>query len=277
MMKTSIHASAFRKLLEEYSLDLELSDDQSNALDEDREFSLTEGQLEFITNSLVNTHGLDPFLTTHTDKLVPISLSLYVINDKLWKMMERKSWDTDKMLAMSTIPLCTWDKNEEKTSNPKAVKRWNHKPNTITLRIEPEPSMLVIGEGGDFSGFIEQSQLTMRKFGMIDSRKLVPNYTHENLELRIDLKDAIFEVHPKPREDIDYDYSEHARVFFEHGVAITIPGENVILKAGKRKPAQMFGDAYLLIGVNVQDIQDHYRGLLADIWLRAFQRRFGGS
>ena len=275
-MKTSLHASALRRLIEEYSIELDLSDEQSRAIDENSDTSLSENQIDFIVDQLVAAHGLDSFLTTFSKELEPISLSLYVINDRLWKMMEKKPWDTDKMLAMSTIPLCTWDKDKEKTSNPKAVKRWNILPNTLSLSFQPEPSLLIMGEGGDFSGFIEQSQLTMRKFGMMDSRKLIPHYGFEKLGLRILLKNATYEEHPKPRDDIDYDYSENARAFFEHGMAISIPGENVILKVSKRKPAKMFGEAYILIGVSIAEDQDHYRGLMADIWIRAFQRRFGG-
>ena len=147
----------------------------------------------------------------------------------------------------------------------------------MSLDLEASQKILVQGEGGDFSGFIEQSQLTMRKFGMINSRSLVPNYTIERIMIDIDLTGASVIIHPTPRDDLDYDFSEHARIFHDHGFAILVHGENVTLTVSKRKPAKMFGDVYLLIGTRIESEEDHYKALRAIIWLHAFQRRFGGK
>ncbi len=72
---------------------------------------------------------------------------------------------------------------------------------------------------------------------------------------------------------MDYNYSDHASVFYEHGFAISILGENVTLRVGKRIPTKMLGDVYLLIGSRVNAEDKPYQGLMIDIWIRAFQRR----
>ena len=272
-MKLAKPAKAYQKLLNQFELDLGLTSDQTTALENDQPILLTIDQLDFIVDQFIVIDGIDEFLIKFASSIQPLSLSLFVINDKLWKIMERKSWDPDKMLAMSTIPLCAWDKNSEKTSNIKAVKRWTVHPSTFVLSLDKTPSIKIRGDGGDFSGFIDQSQLTARKFGLPESRKEIPNYTVEKLDIAILFNNAIIETYPAPRDDLDYDYSDHARVFYEHGFAISLPGENVTLKVGKRKPTKMLGDVYFLVGRRVDIDNETYEGLMLDIWLRAFQRR----
>lgn len=272
-MRIAKPAKAYRELLDEFQIELGLTNDQGTALDSDQPILLTEEQIDFILDQMVVLDGMDEFLVKHSQSILPLSLSLFVINDKLWKIMERKSWDPDKMLAMSTIPLCAWDKKSEKTSNVKAVKRWTVHPSTFILSLEKTPSIKIRGDGGDFSGFIDQSHLTARKFGVPESRKTIPNYIIEKLDIEIVFNKATIETYPSPRDDLDYDYSDHARVFYEHGFAISIPGENVTLKVGKRKSTKMLGDVYFLIGRRVNDEDDPLQSLMLDIWLRALQRR----
>jgi hypothetical protein len=266
-------AKAYQELLTKFEVDLGLTNDQTIALENDQPILLSNEQLDFIVDQLVVIDGIDEFLIKFAASIQPLSLSLFVINDKLWKIMERKLWDPEKMLAMSTIPLCAWDKKSEKTSNIKAVKRWTVQPSDFNIALEKIPLIRIRGTGGDFSGFIDQSQLTARKFGLPESRKEIPNYIVEKLDIEIRFSKAIVETYPAPRDDLDYDYSDHARVFYEHGFAISLPGENVTLKVGKRKPTKMLGDVYLLIGRRVNINDEAFQGLMLDIWLRSFQRR----
>jgi len=274
-MKIAKPAKAYRQLLDEFDLDLGLTSSQESALDNGQSILLTDEQLDFIIDQMVVLDGIEEFLVKFSQSVLPLSLSLFVINDRLWEMMKRKSHEPEKMLAMSTIPLCAWDKKSEKTSNIKAVKRWPVHPNNLRLSLDKTPSIKIGGEGGDFSGFIEQSQLIARKFGMPESRKTVPNYIFEKLDIEIVLKEAIIETYPQPRDDLDYDFSDHARVYYEHGVAFSLPGEYVTLKVGKRKPTKMLGDVYFLLGTRVDENDQPYEGLKVDLWLRALQRRLG--
>jgi len=269
-------AKAYQELLDEVEVDLGLTPEQTTAFERGESILLSREQLDFIVDQLSVLEGLDNFLIRFAPSIQPLSLSLFVLNDKLWKIMERKLWDPEKMLAMSTIPLCAWDKNSESISNTKAVKRWTVHPSTFVLSFDNIPTISITGEGGDFSGFIDQSQLTARKFGVPESRKEIPNYIFEKLDIRVEFKDYVVETYPKPRDDLDYDYSDHARVFYEHGFAVSLPGESITLKVGKRKPAKMLGEAYLLIGRRVNIEEEPFAGLMLDIWLRAFQRRMEG-
>ena len=105
-MKIAKPAKAYRKLRDQFKIELGLTSNQATALENNQPILLTEEQLDFLIDQIVALDDFDNFLTKFIHSVLPISLSLFVINERLWKMMERKSWDNDKMLAMSTIPLC---------------------------------------------------------------------------------------------------------------------------------------------------------------------------
>jgi len=259
-MKIAKPAKAYQAILKQFKIDLGLTSDQATALKQNHPILLTEDQLDFIVDQIVAPDDIDNFLKKYIRSILPISLSLYIINERLWKMMERKSWDNDKMLAMSTIPLCAWDKKSKDINNPKAVKRWTIQPNTLEFSFEKTPTIIIKGKGGDFSGFVER-------------KNFLPNYIFESLDISVVFNNATIETYPTPRDDLDYNYSDHASVFYEHGFAISIPGENVTLRIGKRIPNKMLGDVYLLIGTRINAEDKPIQSLMIDIWLRAFQRR----
>ncbi|MBN2229175.1 MAG: hypothetical protein JW779_06235 [Candidatus Thorarchaeota archaeon] len=275
-MRTEHPAKAYRKLVDEFDIDFRLTDKQSVALDNNDEVIISNEQLENIIDQLIVIGGIDDFLKKNVNALLPVSVSLFVVNDRLWKMMERKIWEPEKMLAMSTIPLCTWDQSSEKISNPKGIKRWEVQPNNVVVSFDDCVRLMIEGEGGDFSGFIEQSQLTMRKWGLPDTRRLIPNYAFESLYIDVLLNRAELITHPEPIGNLDYDFSDQARVFYEHGFLVRLPGEDVTLKVGKRKPTKMLGDVYLLVGSRVTPNDEPYLGLLVDIWLGVLERKMKG-
>jgi hypothetical protein len=271
-MQKEYPSESYRELVDLYNIDLELTEEQQSAFREGLTFSLSEKQLDAIVERLVADDGVENYLERNSHHLLPLSASLFVMNEKLWEMMKRKVWDPEKMLAMSTIPLCAWDQKHESTSNPKGIRRWPIRQNALNLSLGDESKLAVAGEGGDFSGFIEQSHLTMRKWGIPDSRRLIPNYTFEMLRIEVVLDRAAISIHPSPREDFDYDFSDHARVFFEHGFSIHVEGKDVVLQIGKKKPTQMTGNCWLLVGSRIGD-DGKQNALLVDIWLKLFQKR----
>jgi len=272
-MRNEYPSKAYSEFVHQFNIDLELTPKQSSALVEGKGIRLSEMQLDIIVNQMTSEDGIEEFLKENCGILLPLSVSLFVINDKLWSIMQRKVWDPQKMLAMSTIPLCTWDQKHESTSNPKGVKRWPIRPNTLNLSFDEKYMMKIQGEGGDFSGFIEQSQLTMRKWGIPETRKLIPNYIFQTLRIDVALNKAAIEIHPSPRDELDYDYSQHARVFFEHGLMVQVPGEDVTLQVGKRGPTQMAGEVFLHIGKRFEKDEVSKQELLVDIWLRLLGKR----
>lgn len=271
IMKVGYRANAYATLEEAFGIDIGLSKGQNDALQNDEAVVLTPQQLDKVVDHLVSTS----FLRDYSNNLSPLSMSLFVVNDALWKMMEKKLWEPEKMLAMTTFPICSWNPRVEKTSNPKGVKRGDTHPGELTITEEPRFTLTVKSEGGDFGGFIEQSHLTARKWGVPESRRFIPTYTFCEATIDAVLERALVEIHPQPRDMFDYDFSESAKVYHEHGVLLSLSGEDVILTIEDRKPAQLKGEVYLLIGTRVDQDKDEYRGLLADLWLWSLARRIG--
>ncbi|RLI55723.1 MAG: hypothetical protein DRP09_08745 [Candidatus Thorarchaeota archaeon] len=268
--------SAFSRLLEQFELDLNLSDEQAAFMEEGVEFSLSEDQMDDVVRQIASVIEPRVFLEEYAETVTPIRMSLYVLNDDLWAMMQRKPWEDDRgrMLAMTTIPLCTWEHSEERVSNPKGAKRWEVKPNKMRVSWKRGRTLSITGEGGDFAGFIERSHRTARKWSMPESRQLIPNYEFVTIFLQLTLDGARVTTRPLPRDELDYDFSESGKFFYDHGVMLEMPGENVLLKSGKRRPYRMKGNAVILLGLH--DPEDAYRDLLASLWFRILAREVGG-
>lgn len=268
-MKVGYEQSVYASLEEIYRIDVGLSRSQRNALLNGEHITLIPSQLDYVTKQL----DADSFLQDQLDCFIPVSMSLYVTNDALWKMMERKIWEPEKMLPMTTMPYCHYDQKEESIRNPKAVKREKLFPNRITFR---ENQLRIEGAGGDFEGFIERSYFTARKFGLPEPRKLIPNYEfYEKIVVDILLDRAKIEIHPNPIDEFDYDFSESARVFYEHGVLLSLPGEDVELTVGKKPKTQLKGDVYTYIGKRVEPDKNRLEELIIDLWLWLFHQRVG--
>jgi hypothetical protein len=268
-MSNEYPASAYTKLLEEFEIDLDLTDEQSVAWNSGQNFALSGEQMSSVIHQISRVLGSDTFLTEFISAIIPVRLSLFVFNDALWNLMMRKPWEDsrEQMLAMSTIPLCAWKQDEEKTSNPKGVCRHDTWPNEARLELSPKKQLMITGRGGDFAGFIERSHRTARKWGMPESRKLIPNYEFVDLNIVADLEKAKISIRPPPRDDIDYDFSESAKFFFDNGIMISLPEGCVTLTSGKRKPAVMKGESVLLLGY--YDSEEPYKNLLSSIWFWA--------
>ncbi|MFX1482327.1 MAG: hypothetical protein ACFFCP_03975 [Promethearchaeota archaeon] len=270
-MKTGYHAATYSHFEESFNTDIKFSTGQQDVLQNGESVILTLNQL----NEVIDSLDSDSYIATYANSLSPLSMSLYVINDTLWKMMEKKLWDPDKMLAMTTFPLCAWDAREEKASNPKGVKRGTVETGRISFSDEPDGSIIISGEGGDFCGFIERSHLTARKWGVPESRKLIPNYVYCEAIIKVNLHRASLEIHPTPRDMLDYDFSDSARVFHNHGALLTLPGEDLTLSIEGRNPSKLKGEVQLLFGTRADKDKEEYRALLADLWLGIFARRIG--
>lgn len=274
-MSNKYPASAYTQLLKEFEIDLRLSDDQSVLLSDEKEFALSAEQMSNAVQQICSILGTDKYLTQFISSITPLRLSVFVFNDALWNMMMKKSWQDsrEQMLAMSTIPLCTWEQKEEKTSNPKGVCRHDVWPNDVTLELNHEKVLIISGRGGDFAGFIERSHRTARKWGIPEKRDLIPNYEFTSLRLEIDLKQAEVSLKPTPRDDLDYDFSESARFFFDNGLSISLPEGSVTLTSGSRKPATMKGNALILLGHHEEE--NPYKNLLSSMWFWAFANKIG--
>ncbi|MFX1330404.1 MAG: hypothetical protein ACFE9W_02510 [Promethearchaeota archaeon] len=271
-MKIGQPQSTFEEFAEKHNVQFSFSPEQQSLFDEDQPVVLTTSQLDQLTEQISRQVGLEAYLEANAQHIAPICMSLYVMNDDTWALMERKPWDKDKMLAMTTMPYCFWDANEEHGSNLKGVKKWDLGSTIIAFRGNP-PNLTIEGNGGDFSGFANRGMTTLRRFGLPEmDNKLVPRYTFQKIQIHAELNEAKVFLHPKPCKEFDYDFSEPAKLFHDYGVHLELPGDDVTLTVEKRKPSRLRGRVHLLVaGSNKPDI-DSFKALMTDIWLWTFNR-----
>ncbi|MHA1938959.1 MAG: hypothetical protein ACXABV_11090 [Candidatus Thorarchaeota archaeon] len=271
-MKVGQSQSTFQEFADRYDVQFHFSAEQQSLFDEDRPVVLTTSQLDQLTEQLSRQQGLEKYLEANAQHISPVCMSLYVINESTWAIMERKPWDKDKMLAMTTMPYCFWDPAKEHGSNLKGVKRWELGSTTLAFRSSPL-TLTIEGNGGDFSGFLSRGMATLRRFGIPETdNKPVPRYTFQNLEISAELRDAKVYLHPEPCEEFDYDFSEPAKLFHDYGVHLELPGEHVTLTVEKRKPSRLRGRVHLLVAGSTRPNTDSFKALLTDAWFWAFDR-----
>lgn len=263
--------AVFREFAETYGVEFSFTPKQRAMFQDEKVVILESDQLNYIIDHMSPEGGIPNFLQDYASHIPTVCMSLYVVNDALWKLMERKPWDQEKMLAMTTMPYCFWHQDEEKTSNIKAVRRWSLGKNILRYS-KTNNTLEINGEGGDFGGFINRSQITMRKFGIPDKRELIPNYIYQKFNLVIHLEAATADAHPLPLDYLDYDFSSSAKEFHDHGIHISVPGESVTLQIEKRKPSKLNGVVHLFVGYVLESGADALTALLADIWFWALQR-----
>ncbi|MFW9803984.1 MAG: hypothetical protein ACFFFC_15080 [Candidatus Thorarchaeota archaeon] len=270
-MKVSQSKTVFDEFSQKHGVDIRFSPEQYDLLEKNQDIVLSPRQMDDLVSQLSSQDGMVNFLEETASQIPAVCMSLYVLNDSLWRMMERKPWDQNKMLAMSTMPYCYWDKNQLSTSNPKAVKRWELGSNELTY-MSAVPSLSIEGNGGDFNGFIEQSMITNRRFGIPDTNRPIPNFQFKGIKVTAQLSEADVIIHPKPLDIFDYDFSAPAKTFHDLGVDIIISGEYVTLEIENRKPAKLHGDVHILIGVPVDFESQQFGLLFADVWFWAFRK-----
>lgn len=270
-MKVPKTEVAYEELRQKYELGIDFSFKQNSLFQRQERVVLDHDQMDDLVNQIASQYGMASFLERNAFEIQSIVASLYVLNYDLWRIMEKKPWDKETMLAMATIPYCFWDQNEESASNPKAVNRWELRPSTLVFKSNPL-TLSISGDGGNFCGYIEQSMITSRKFGLPEPRRLIPNYQFAKVQITAELSRAGIRIHPPPMNDLDYDFSAAAKEFYDHGVHLTIPGEHVALEVEKRKPANLRGEVHLLMAAIPSDEHGDFKALLGDIWFWTLHR-----
>ncbi|MFW9788785.1 MAG: hypothetical protein ACFFE2_09125 [Candidatus Thorarchaeota archaeon] len=218
------------------------------------------------------------FVEQMASEFHPISLSLYVINDDLWKIMSRKHDYPDRMLPMTTIPWFYWEKNAEGRMNPSGIKRLSERNGPLTISFD-KSFLKIRGQGGDFCGLLEGRIVDERKGirplivpGETGPKKTVPNYESQFLQIILDTNKSNMRLYPKPMDELDYYYSEHPKVFYEHGILIEVDGEDVRLKVGRRKETTLRGKVIILIGKDFGELSNSGQIVMFHIWLSALSR-----
>jgi len=263
-----------------YGASFEISDDQ--IAEEKGRFVVRPTLDQFMTmsNILIGNDNNQTFLRRGTTEFSPFSVSIFVFNDAVWKLMSKKEESPDTMLPMTTIPRFYWDREAIGPNNPHGVRRDMHTSFQFTL--EPDQALFIQGSGGDFCGILESSLASHK----MEARPLfapriqgpvnfVPKYDFEEIALTIRTGDLKKELYPLPQKDIDYTFSEHPQVFYEHGMAITTNGSNVQLKIGKKRPQQLFGKTLVLIGKKWETGTKGQTIIEYHVWLSLFSHMLG--
>ncbi|MFW9975757.1 MAG: hypothetical protein ACFFDQ_10850 [Candidatus Thorarchaeota archaeon] len=236
-------------------------------------------QLSNVANQLnQDEEGIKRFVEQKSKEFHPVALSLYIINDSLWEIMSRKQEHTDRMLPMVTIPWFYWESEAESRINPAGIRRFDDSNNPLSIKIEGD-FLMISGSGGDFAGLLESSIVDKRKGirpiiipGIGDTKKIVAKYESQIIQMKAKIPSLQSTLYPKPVKKLDYYYSEHPRVFYEHGIRIDTAGEEINLKVGRRRDVTLRGNAIIFIGKNFGEVPSSDSILMFHVWLYLLDR-----
>ncbi len=265
---------AIQDFCDQYGVTITYSKEQTSKITDGGCTPLLISQISDIADQLcADETSLKKFIEEITTKVHPISLSLYVLNDDLWKIMTRKHELPDKMLPMITIPWFYWEKEAEERTNPTGVRRKEDSAHPLTINIE-KGSLKISGNGGDFCGLLEGRIVDRFKGGRsiiipasTGPKKTVPNYEAQFIQINININSSETLLYPIPKKELDYNFSEHPKVFYNHGVQIIADGKDVVLKVGNRRNTELRGKVLIFIGKDFEQNNDSSNLLLFHVWL----------
>ncbi|MDF1539890.1 MAG: hypothetical protein P1Q69_13410 [Candidatus Thorarchaeota archaeon] len=268
-----------KEAIDEFELKKNISFDllpnQMKSIDEIGATKLTIDQLIKTANILSQEQGFKNYVIEKSKEFRPFSMSLFVFNDAVWRLMEKKEESHDTMLPMATIPWFHWEQGAVSSGNPHGAKRDDLLSSDIHL--DPGKSLTVFGTGGDFCGILE-GQVASRKRGprpllapvLPGPNNLVPNYEIADIGVNLTLGNIKKTLYPEPSMKMDYTFSEHPKIYYEHGISLSAPGPKFKLKVGRKKPAGLYGDVILLLGKRWHADSDLTEVVEYHIWLSAF-------
>ena len=236
-----------------HGLDLELTNEQHNMIEDKGGTTIESSQLRRICENMSGNQTTSQFVNSLVDNFQPLSLSLFVFNDSLWKLMANKQESTDTMLPIVTIPRFHWKQSAITKKNPYGVRR--DTDTNLTMNVMPNEFLSFRGLGGEFCGIVE-GQLVDKETGprpiiaptFPGVKDKVPNFTSQEIKVRIQLGNLKTIMYPDPWKKIDYTFSEHPRVFYEHGLSISCEGKKVHLSIGRKRAHTLHGDVVLFLG-----------------------------
>jgi hypothetical protein len=213
------------------------------------------------------------FIEKRSTDFHPVSMSLFVINDALWKIMARKEEHPERMLPMTTIPWFYWEKEAESRKTPFGVRRLEDPGNPLKIDVDGDV-LEISGNGGDFCGVLEGRIVDKNKGvrplfipGSTGPKKNVAKYESEYVQIKFDISSALMDLYPVPDKELDYIFSEHPRVFHDHGILIKADGENVRLKVSNRKETTLRGKVMIFIGKDFREVENSDEILTFHVWL----------
>jgi hypothetical protein len=265
---------------DKYQIGINFNHEQKTNLEKEGKTTLTFTQLSIILNSLCPTEeSVIRFIENGGKNLTPIAMTLFVINDATWKLMKRKPEFPDKMLPMSTIPWFYWRPNKISEGLYGTIQRDGNEECRINF-ISEKNEVIISGFGGDFCGIVEgrlaYPSAKIRSLflpGTRGSTKMVPRYEGQNIKLTIGIDKIKAKLYPLPEDILDYAYSEHPKIFYEHGMKIESNDKNVKLRVGSRSEYPLRGRIVILLGRPTSNLSKDSDILLFHLWLTALQEK----
>ncbi len=268
---------AFKELEERFESSIIISEEQARDLDSAGRTKLWHSQLsDFIDSICSDSKALASLIEEHHPTSPDVAMSLFVINNATWKLMEKKEIAPDRMLPMVTIPWFYWKQKAVSRDNPFGVVRDELLESRITLDLDRN-LLIIRGMGGDFNGIVEGrlTKLSISPMRAIapefpGTKDPVPFYKQENIEVKIGLRSARVELYPDPLKELDYSFSESPKVFYTHGILIETDGKNVILQVGNRRASKLRGTTRIYLGrKHEKNTRDQ---LVYHVWLTALHK-----
>ncbi len=257
-----------------YNIPIVLSLDQSSMIEDKGKTQLSIDQLRGAAEGLAGSKSLDEFVIEYSKKHPTFSVSLYVYNDALWKMMKKKSKNPEMMLPMITIPYFYWNTSAVNPKNPTGACRDTE--HLVEAIVEQNDYFVIRGTGGDFCGVLESRVVALKRAarpilaptipGPIEH---VPKYEAQMVEVKLSFGNIRKNLNPNPDDRADYSFSEHPRVFYEHGFALNLDGGSVNLRVGKRKSTKLSGEVVVYIGKKFQSMNETEEVIAFHSWLVA--------
>ncbi|MGY5865288.1 MAG: hypothetical protein RTV41_11855 [Candidatus Thorarchaeota archaeon] len=277
--KFEINNESIESFCNEYGVTIDYTLEQSQNLRAQGKTSLLVEQIENIVDQIcTDSECLREFVEQKSKEFHPVAMSLFVLNDDLWKIMSKKHEHPEKMLPMTTIPWFYWEKEAEGRKTPSGVLRKEDPNRPLTINLKGN-TLNLSGNGGDFCGVLEGRIVDRAKGvrplfipGSVGPKKNVANYESEYVQVTIDLSSVQMCLYPIPEKELDFIYSEHPKVFYNHGILITTEGENVVLKVGKRRETTLRGVVLIFIGKDYEESEDEICLLSFHVWLSMLSR-----
>lgn len=260
-------------------VNIEFSREQRAALERDSRTTLQGGQIAHIVESLCPTSAsLFKFVETTKAELQPISLSLFVLNEDTWTLMQKKRDHNLNMLPMLTFPWVYWEPAAKTRTNPLGIRRDPRSELDVSV-LENERCIVFSGIGGNFAGHME-GRVVQRHTGMrpllipggVGEREKVPHYESQRLRIVIDASESDCALYPVPDKRLDYRFSETPKVFYEHGLRIDAASASVRLRVGTQPETRLRGETRVLIGKPPSSIKDSTTMITFHVWLNAIEQ-----
>ncbi|RDE15922.1 MAG: hypothetical protein C4K49_05605 [Candidatus Thorarchaeota archaeon] len=274
----AFHKQAIKSFEKETGAQIRLNRQQETQLETESRVSLLVAQISDVVHDLLPDRSrLFEYVKERTKHFQPISMSLFVLNDETWKLMQKKSDYADRMLPMATIPWFHWEPAAISKANPLGARRAEGDISGLSVD-ERESTMFLSGQGGNYCGLVE-ARIVRRLAGMrpilipgtLGDTNRVPQYELQELSIKMATNESDCHLYPVPEKTLDYSFSESPKVFYEHGLRLEADGASVLLKVGNRRKLALRGHVRIFLGKPFPEDSVSSDVLAFHVWLNSIK------